>query len=105
MGMPKNGFKILDSDMHIMEPWDLWQRYIEPEFRDRAPVGLSKDFLDTRMSMDGKWITNFTPRQAVAGGASPARLALLAEPIQRNFDAVSELHAMEVEGIDMAVLF
>jgi len=27
--MAKNGFKILDSDMHIMEPPDLWERYID----------------------------------------------------------------------------
>jgi len=31
--MAKNGFKIFDSDMHIMEPPDLWERYIDPEFR------------------------------------------------------------------------
>ena len=29
----KNGFLVFDSDMHIMEPPDLWQRYIAPEFR------------------------------------------------------------------------
>jgi len=27
--MAKDGFKILDRDMHIMEPPDLWERYIE----------------------------------------------------------------------------
>src|SRR2546423_1360514 len=37
--MAKNGFKVFDSDMHIMEPPDLWQRYIAPEFRDIAPYG------------------------------------------------------------------
>ena len=25
--MAKNGFKIIDSDMHIMEPPDLWEGY------------------------------------------------------------------------------
>lgn len=28
--MAKNGFKVLDSDMHIIEPPDLWQRYPQP---------------------------------------------------------------------------
>ena len=37
--MAKRGFRIMDSDMHIIEPPDLWQRYIAPEFRDGAPVG------------------------------------------------------------------
>lgn len=28
MAMAKQGYKVFDSDMHIMEPPDLWQRYI-----------------------------------------------------------------------------
>src|SRR5688572_13706079 len=35
--MAKAGFRVMDSDIHVMEPHDLWQRYIEPGFRDRAP--------------------------------------------------------------------
>ena len=37
--MAKNDSRVLDSDMHIMEPPDLWERYIVPEFRDIAPRG------------------------------------------------------------------
>ncbi|MGH7874276.1 MAG: hypothetical protein ACREQO_18955 [Candidatus Binatia bacterium] len=33
----KNGFKIIDSDMHIMEPIDLWDNYMDPRFKDRGP--------------------------------------------------------------------
>jgi hypothetical protein len=29
LNMAKNGFKVFDSDMHIVEPADLWERYIE----------------------------------------------------------------------------
>ncbi len=54
--MAKSGFKVFDSDMHIMEPPDLWQRYIEPEFKDQAPIGLtSDDVRDLRMALsDGR---------------------------------------------------
>jgi hypothetical protein len=38
--MAKNGFKILDSDMHVMEPPDLWERYIDSKFKARAPRGV-----------------------------------------------------------------
>ena len=41
--MAKKGFKVFDSDMHIMEPPDLWERYIDPEFRDQAPRGRTSD--------------------------------------------------------------
>ena len=36
-------FKVLDSDIHIIEPADLWQCYIDAAFRDRAPSGLTED--------------------------------------------------------------
>ena len=38
--MAKKGFKILDSDMHIMEPPDLWERYIDSRYRAEAPRGV-----------------------------------------------------------------
>src|SRR5215470_12893750 len=41
--MAKNGFKVFDSDMHIMEPVDLWERYIAPEFRSEAPRGRTSE--------------------------------------------------------------
>src|SRR5439155_1237573 len=37
LAMAKNGFKLIDAEMHVMEPTDLWQRYIDPELRERAP--------------------------------------------------------------------
>src|SRR5262245_21306376 len=33
--MAKQGFKILDSDMHVMEPPDLWERYIDSKYRSQ----------------------------------------------------------------------
>jgi len=37
----KNGFKILDSDMHLREPANLWEKYMEPKSTERAPEILS----------------------------------------------------------------
>src|SRR6185436_59727 len=49
--MAKNGFKILDSDMHIMEPPDLWEKYIDGKFKSRAPRGItSKNVRDLRLA-------------------------------------------------------
>ena len=36
----KSGFKLIDAEMHVVEPVDLWQRYIDPEFGARAPQQL-----------------------------------------------------------------
>ena len=40
--MAKDGFRVMDSDMHVFEPADLWQRYIDPAYVERAPVGLNR---------------------------------------------------------------
>ena len=44
--MAKHGLKWMDSDMHLAEPGDLWQRYIEPELRDKVPelTGVTPDY-------------------------------------------------------------
>ena len=38
--MAINGYAVFDSDLHVIEPDDLWTRYIDPKYRDRAPIGL-----------------------------------------------------------------
>jgi hypothetical protein len=35
--MAQGSFKVFDSDMHVLEPADLWERYIEAPFKHRAP--------------------------------------------------------------------
>lgn len=35
--MARNGFRIMDSDLHMMEPDDLWARYMEGPHRANLP--------------------------------------------------------------------
>ena len=30
-------YNTIDADGHILEPLDLWDKYIDPEFRERRP--------------------------------------------------------------------
>ena len=41
-----NGFKVIDSDAHHHEPMDMWDRYLEPEYRERVPkvIGMQRNF-------------------------------------------------------------
>ncbi len=32
------GYKIIDADAHLQEPFDLWKDFMEPEFYDRRPI-------------------------------------------------------------------
>ena len=41
-----NGFKVIDADAHHHEPQYLWERYVEPAYRDRVPrvIGMQRNF-------------------------------------------------------------
>lgn len=105
--MAKNGFKLIDAEMHVMEPVDLWQRYIDPEFKDRAPRRLDERRWDIRTMVEGEVMA------ALPGGDSPAQTAAeekalgdrYAEEIARDFDPASQVKAMDKEGLDLAILF
>ena len=45
--MAYNGYPVFDSDLHVIEPADLWARYIDPKYRDRGPVGLKDEPFST----------------------------------------------------------
>ena len=33
----KHGFQILDADLHVIEPYDLYLQYMDPKWGDRIP--------------------------------------------------------------------
>ncbi|HKM68841.1 MAG TPA: hypothetical protein VJX94_01955, partial [Stellaceae bacterium] len=35
--MARNGYLIMDSDLHMMEPDDLWARYLDEPYRTTNP--------------------------------------------------------------------
>src|ERR1700756_3882864 len=110
--MARDNFKILDSDMHLMEPVDLWDRYIDDKYKAIAPRGLtSENVRDLRMAHpDGRaWGVfqsngvrsgapnrghNFSRNQGIYRGHS-----------ERGWTADVQLEAMDIEGIDVAVLY
>ncbi len=105
--MAKNGFKVMDSDLHILEPVDLWQRYIEPGFKDRAPRGLTDITRGLGVEINGKAYGNVTQgtgrtRRDFACGLTQKHYT---EVERGNYDGPSMLGAMDREGIDLAVLY
>lgn len=105
--MPHKGYRVIDSDLHIIEPVDLWQRYIDPAFKDQAPVG--RNFggrFDDLTLADGRAILHSSEHWA-----EPLRKHM--QPIDhryqfamdRGWDGVSQLQAMDQEGIDISILF
>jgi len=37
-----DGYRLIDSDAHVLEPADMFERYLEPEFRSPPPVAWSE---------------------------------------------------------------
>lgn len=51
--MARDGFKIVDSDMHSIEPPDLWQRYMDPAYADQAARELTEHPRDLALEVNG----------------------------------------------------
>jgi predicted TIM-barrel fold metal-dependent hydrolase len=101
----------MDSDMHVVEPSDMWERYIDEEFRLQAPSTVANPDIpvDIRLEFAGRTFT----RTNIYDDASRHTYLMrrqkvapkYADMAARGFDPVSQLKAMDIEGIDVAVLF
>jgi predicted TIM-barrel fold metal-dependent hydrolase len=103
-----DGLRAADSDMHVMEPPDLWQRYIDPAYRHAAPVGLMEIPRDMRVKVKSHVLLRLGPVRPMASGKGPwssEQEAIHADAERSGWDAKSQLHAMDREGLDRAVLF
>ncbi len=101
---------IADSDLHVMEPPDLWERYIAPEYRHAAPKGLSDITRDMRVRVKNHTLLRLgavkpQPVDAARSGWRPEHESVYADAEARGWDAPSQLAAMDREGLDLAVLF
>jgi uncharacterized protein len=105
--MAKNGLKLIDAEMHVMEPVDLWPRYIDLEFATRAPRRLDERRWDIRTIVEGEVMAQMPGGDwpALTDAEEKALAERYAEEIARNFDPESQVLAMDKEGLDLAILF
>ena len=89
--------KVLDRDIHIIEPPDLWQRYIDAEFRAQAPYSLTEDAGDLRVASTGDASRR---RQGHDSAHTQERWRPFEE---RGWTSKAQLDAIDTEGIDVAV--
>ena len=115
--MAKGGFKVMDSDIHVDEPHDLWDRYLEPRFKDRAPRFAAIDGSHTNgWQFEGRVFPAFFDRperrrfgrirreKALARHLETGRYKDPAEDLPGD-DPHAMLKAMDREGIDLAIVF
>ncbi len=104
--MAHNGFRVLDSDIHIIEPPDLWERYIDAPFKHQAPRGFAEYVLDLRLEIQGKRMPDGVANQGRARGRGAERDRERFRTFhERGWSAEVQLEAMDAEGIDVGVVY
>ena len=123
--MARDGYLIIDSDLHFNEPDDLWAVYLEEPYNANPPrffggqkqaikpASDDKGNAEAIRTMEVQGLT--IPAFATSAGAdassrelrrrSRARHPHFVTAKARGFDAASTLTAMDIEGIDVAVMY
>src|SRR4051794_15778586 len=103
-------YNIVDADGHLLEPPDLWERYIDPKFRDRAPHMVYEDGMDVfviegrefgRMHGGLNRIGAYGERD---GKQYPATMRYT-DGAKGAFDPHARIKDLDAESIDAAVLY
>jgi predicted TIM-barrel fold metal-dependent hydrolase len=108
--MPAAEF-VVDADSHVLEPPDLWERYLEPRYRERAirivpgPGGTESLVADGEVLMPAGL--------AGLGGAEHDAPHVFATPTLKyldtapraSFDTAARLALMDAWGVDAGVVF
>jgi uncharacterized protein len=123
--MARDGYLILDSDLHMMEPDDLWARYLREPYRANPPRFFGGQQQPLAASAEDKGNTDSIMGMEVQGLAIPAHNMQTGATVSsselrrrsrarhphfqiaraRGYDAPSTLTAMDIEGIDVAVMY
>ncbi len=105
----RDGLRVMDSDLHVIEGAEAFETHFDPKYRAEMPeyLGLARNHMP-HWTVAGQVIPPWALDPAVAG---PQRFLQeptddLYRPIrERQFDAASTLEAMDVEGLDVAVVY
>ncbi len=119
----KDGLRFVDSDMHVMEPPDLFERYLDPAFKHRISVPVGTDGRPCRgqsglIVIDGSPTSDMDLQQyrkrARRGPTQSTQLlsgsriydtGRLDFAVERDYNAEAQVMGMEMEGVDIAVLY
>ena len=124
--MARNGYLIMDSDLHMMEPGDLWERYLDEPYRGtNVPKFFGGQQEKLTESAEDKGNADSIMGMEVQGLAIPAHATQMGATVSqrelnrrsrarhphfqiaksRGYDPISTLQAMDIEGIDIAVMY
>ena len=104
-------YNVIDADGHILEPLDLWDKYIDPKFRDRAPRIVKDENGKERLVIEEQ-VGRRRQRGIGRIGAVGARQGVVAADTMEykdgkpgGFDPHKRIPDMDADGIDAAFLY
>ncbi len=103
-------YNVIDADGHALEPFSLWEEYMDPAFRDRRPQRIIDENGKERLTIEGRLLGN---RQGLGSlgavgvrqGAVKAGSLRFAEGRKGGFDRRARIVDMDLDGIDTAFLY
>ena len=103
-------YNVIDADGHVLEPLDLWEKYIDPAYRERAPRLFVDGDGKERLRVEGKVLGS--PKGLGLIGAIGARQGTVSdvtmkyvEGRQGGFDPHARIPDMDLDGIDATFLY
>jgi len=104
-------YNVIDADGHILEPLDLWDKYMDPKFHDRAPrLVIDNETGKEKLSVEGQLLGSKQGMGGI-GGVGARQGAVKAAEMKYNegrpggFDPHKRIPDMDLDGIDAAFLY
>src|SRR5258708_19004252 len=104
-------YNVVDADGHILEPLDLWDKYMDPAFRDRAPRIVTEAEGKERLVIEEQSLGSKERGIGAIGGVG-ARQGVVADDRMEyqqgkagGFDRHARIPDMDADGIDAAFLY
>ena len=103
-------YKVIDADGHILEPVDIWEKYMDPAYRDRAPKIVIGDNGKERLLIEGQILGNPKGLGRLGGvgardGSVDVDNMTYKDGRPGGFDPHARIKDMELDGIDAAFLY
>src|SRR5436309_2755724 len=103
-------YNVIDADGHVLEPVDIWDKYIDPAYRDRAPRLIVDTDGKERLLVEGQVLGS--PKGFGGIGAIGARQGAVDQGTMKyvdgrkgGFDPHARIPDMDLDGIDAAFLY
>jgi predicted TIM-barrel fold metal-dependent hydrolase len=99
-----NGTKVIDADAHMHEPRDMWEKYVEPKFRDRVPKVAYMDGVFMVYEPDGVVIKKTQKQTVLPASATAVLEEKYGDAYREWWSPAIRLRDMDRFGWDLQVL-